>query len=110
MRSSSHAPESGLVFKISCAHPFDVVVEPMRREVVSNDVDLALFGFERDELSQERHELLSRMARTGLAQHLVFSAAERSIERGVPWRQYSKPWRSARPGKTGSTGSRRLSA
>jgi hypothetical protein len=50
------------------------------------------------------------MARTGLAQHLVFSAAERSIERGVPWRQYSKPWRSARPGKTGSTGSRRLSA
>jgi hypothetical protein len=26
----------------------------------------------------------------------------------VPWRKYSKPWRSARPGDSGNTGSNRI--
>src|SRR5262245_63655373 len=53
----------------------------MSREVIENDVDLALLGFDRDDLAEEGDELLSRMPRRGLTEDCSRPGVQGCIER-----------------------------
>ena len=82
----------------------------MRREVVGDDVDFPMAGFEREDLAQESDELFGGVAGGGLTHHLATFGIERGVERERAMAVVLKPWRSARPGLSGSTGSSRSSA
>jgi hypothetical protein len=53
----------------------------MRPEVVGDDVDFPLLGFERDDLAQKCHELLGGVTGGGLTKDVAAFGVERSIER-----------------------------
>ena len=75
------------------------------REIVGDDVDLFATGLVDDDVGEESDELGGGVSRGGLAEHFTGLRIERGDSDSVPWRKYSKPCRSARPGDNGSTGS-----
>ena len=82
----------------------------MGREVIRDDMNVPSFRLAGDDVLEEIDKGGTRVPRHGMAQHFARLRVERGKERERAVRSYSKPWRSARPGDSGSTGSRRSSA
>ena len=80
------------------------------REIVGNDMDFPPRFHTGNHLLQKDYELGAGMAVGGLAQDLSAGGVEGRIERKGAMAEVFKSVPSARPGESGSTGSRRSSA
>ena len=83
----------------------------MSGKVVHDDVDflvgLRLGGHYID---QKGNQLRAGVTGGGLCNHLAGAPIEGGVERESAVTEYLKPWRSARPGESGKTGSSRSKA
>jgi hypothetical protein len=68
------------------------------------DQDVSIRLARRDEQTMLEASPRERIRRCSATTALLFNAANSD---SVPGRAYSKPWRSARPGDNGNTGSKR---
>ena len=82
----------------------------VRREIVEDHVNLLVARLMRHDVGKERDELSGGMACDRSPEHFTGLSVECRESERVPWRAYSKPCRSARPGDKDNTGSKRSSA
>lgn len=82
----------------------------MGGQVVGNDVNLFVTRLMCDDVGEESDELVDVWLVAVLPKTSPVLVLKAAYSESVPCRKYSKPYRSARPGVSGSTGSLRSSA
>ena len=82
----------------------------MSGKVVHDDVDFLVGRLGGHHIGQKGNKLRAGVTGGGLSNHLAGAHIEGGVERERAVTEYSKPWRSARPGESGKTGSSRSKA